>query len=437
MDKVREMLNAPPPPPPLPSPELVAAWTKLWKEIQAAIAANPGRKDALSQAAAGIPELIKANNGKEATARMEIVRQALAAGSGPAGAPDAAALKAEWGKLIPRIKGVNNAALNQATAAAGPKMADLVSHGKLAEAQLLIDQLTAQLKNLKSEAAKLTPADITAAWQKLVPEIEKKSRVHPEVKDAAMRARKQAEELVKTGKLEAAKQAIEDLAELVAKMADEAAKPKAEPESRSAEDPRKAEYERKWEQMDKDIQRALREGIGDVSAIRSGVALAQERAGDGDYASALRVLAGLETMLKQGEIAEDDTPSAGLVEYRKKLLAFDTARKKAEGQIKAMAAAIVQEVPDETEVAEEMSEQLEDQMEGIQILIDQAIDAAKDDRASVDPSLKTEIRKVIADLESSNLLQELEKNPLGIAVDIRKTLTDALKQVLESMPVEV
>jgi len=66
--------SAPPPPPPPPPPQgpnLAAEWATLLKDVQTAMAANPARKDALAHAASGIPELIKANNTAEATAKME------------------------------------------------------------------------------------------------------------------------------------------------------------------------------------------------------------------------------------------------------------------------------------------------------------------------------------------------------------------------------
>ena len=434
MNEVQAILAAPPPPP--PGGDLLIAWGTLSKDVQAAVAANPARKDALSQAAAGIPDFIKANNAAEARKRMEALRQMLA--SPPAGSPDVAALKAAWGSLVPKIKATGNAALNQAMVEGGKQLNDLVGQRKLVEAQAVIDRLTTQLNQLKpAAAAKLAPSDITAAWQKLVPEVEQKSRLHPELKDAAVRVRKQVQELTAAGKFDAAKQAIDDLAELLRKTSDEAPKAAVKPESASTEDPKKAEYLRKRELMDKDILRALKERIGDVSKIRAAVALAEERSEGGDYASALKVLASLDTLLRESETDDDDMPAAGLVEYRKKLAAFDSVRRRAQGQIDQLVAAIPNTLPEETDLADELADEFGEEMEELQELIDDAVNAANDAKAPIDSALKSKIQEAAAEIETSKLIRHAEKNTFGVTFDFRESLAGALKQILEAIPVAV
>ncbi len=430
-------------PPQQPDPAVASLWAKLEPQIHTAIAADPARKDVLTRAAVAIVEAIKTNNSAEAMKRMEAMKVLLAsAPPGKAGGPDPAALKEEWGKLVPRIKAAGNAALTQAAADAGKQLGDLVSHGKLAEAQTLIDQIAARLANLKpadapkSEGAKLAPQDIAAAWQKLAPEAEKKSRVHPEVKEAALRARKQAEELTKAGKLDAAKGVLDELAKYLSGISEEASQKESEAQEKpEPEDPRKAEYERRWAKMEGEAEAALKEQRGDVSRIRAAVALAGERAEGGDYASALKVLDGLDKLLEVVDADEDDTPPPGLVEYRKKLLKFENARRTVDAQIEKLAAVIPQTVQGEDDVADSLSAELEEELEEIQDLIDEAINAAQDERAPANASLKGKLENSVKELLSSKLFEMAESNPFGVSVEIRKPLSAALKEIVDAMPV--
>jgi len=121
--------TAPPPPPPPPPPTqpsgaagLAVAWNKMVKDLQAAVAAHPERKDALARAAAGIPDLIKANKTAEAKQKMDQVQALLDAppappppGASPGGAAE---LTARWNALVKTM---------QAAVAAHPeKKADIV-----------------------------------------------------------------------------------------------------------------------------------------------------------------------------------------------------------------------------------------------------------------------------------------------------------------------
>ena len=291
---------------------------------------------------------------------------------------------------------------------------------------------------VSEEAKKLTAGDISAAWQKLLPEIQQKAGLDPAIREAAMRARKQVEELTKAGRFEAAMQAVEELAELLHKTSEEAQTREVESEEEKAPpDPKKAEFERKFEQMDKNVQRALKERIGDASRIRAAVALAQERAETGDYATALRVLVSLETMIEEGEIDRADMPVAGLVEYRAKLAAYDSARQRVERQLDALVAAIPKTVSDEAELGEDLRDEVLEQIQEVQELIDDAVNAANDNKAPVYAALKNQLGKNIQKIEGNKLLEHLEKNTFGVAIDIRQTLTKALQEVLAAIPVEV
>ncbi len=426
-----------------PDPQLAAAWAKLEQQVHSAMAAFPDRKQALQQAAAHIAELIKANKGPEATKSMEALREQLTASlakqpdSSPTKQLDSSVLTAEWGKLVPRIKAAGDPALLQAAADAGKHLGDLVKQGKLDEAQTLIDQLTARLDQLKTkppETSKLDPKDIVAAWQKLAPQIDKKAKVHPEVKEAALRARKQAEELTKAGRLDAAKHILEELAKYLAGVGEESSETETEDTGRTApEDPRRKQYEQRWTRLEKEVQRVLQAKLGDASRIRTAVALAGERAEGGDLASALKVLDGLQDLLSVAE-TEDVAPIPGLVEYRKKLHTFQTARAKVERQIEQLSSAISKLLPEEEDFADSLSEELDDELEEVQDLIDDAINASNDDREPADKALQGRIQESAKALESSQLVQEAETNPFGVPVEIRKILVTALSEISGSMP---
>ena len=145
-------------------PAVVANWQKLEPQIKQAIAANPARKDALAHAAQAIVEALKAHNGAEATKLMDAMKTLLATPSTPP--VDASALKAEWAKLGPRINASGDQAIKQAAAEAGKQLGALVSQGKLADAQAIIDRLTAQLdKAGKAPEPKVTSLDIVDEWK--------------------------------------------------------------------------------------------------------------------------------------------------------------------------------------------------------------------------------------------------------------------------------
>jgi hypothetical protein len=261
-----------------------------------------------------------------------------------------------------------------------------------------------------------------------------KAKVHKEVKDAVLRARKHVEELTKTAKLEAAKEAIEELGQYLASLSEEAPERKTET-TEDNEDPRKVEFETRKAHMAKDVQRALKERIGDVSRIRAAAALADERAEGRDYASALKVLDGLNELLKKGETEEDELPIPGLVEYRKKLLAFEDARSRVDSQMEQLVAAIPKTLPEETDLADALAEEIEEELDEVQALIDEAINTANNDRSPVEADLKDQIRKALQVLQSSKLVEHVENNKFEVSVQIRKILGDALEGILAAIPV--
>jgi hypothetical protein len=433
--------------------QVTAAWKKLQPEIQQKSAINPAVKSGAMKAQQQIEEQLKAGKAEAAKQILEGFTRALnAVTTAPVtgqAAPGitAADLSAEWQKLTGRVKALNNPALNEAAGEAGKRIQELVRAGKLNDAKTTLDQFAHAVDNAKPaesvSTSRLTPADITGAWQKLIPDLKQKATSHPELNEAGMKARKELEELTKAGKLDAAKKVIEELAVLIAKAAEPepgkqaTAQTPEKAESEAPENRQKTEYERTLKGLEGDIESALKEQRGDTSQIRNAVALASERAEDGDFTSAMMVLSSLAVLLRESESAEDDQPAPGLVEYRKKLLAFDSARQKAFGQIDKLAAAIPQTFPEERDLAEELASELQEDMEEIDDLVDAALNAAKNEKSPVTAALKTQIQGTLKELAANKLIQHVEKNPFGVAVEIQKMLSEALEAILDAMPVEV
>ena len=153
IEKLQQLLKIPPAPPPPPrASDLTARWNQMVKDVQAAAAANPARKDALTRAAAGIPDLIKANNIAEATKRMDALADMLKAA--PA-APGASELAARWNGLVKRIQ-AELAAHPEKKAditRAGAGIPDMIKAGKLDLAARLMDGVDAVLNKGSAEAA--------------------------------------------------------------------------------------------------------------------------------------------------------------------------------------------------------------------------------------------------------------------------------------------
>jgi hypothetical protein len=429
--------------------QVTAAWKKLQPEIQQKSAINPAVKSGAVKAQQQIEEQLKAGKADAAKQVLDNFTRALSAVTAPVAAQTApaitaAGLSAEWQTLIGRVKALNNPALNEAAGEAGKHIQELVKVGKLNDAKTTLDQFAHTVDTTKpATASRFTPADITGAWQKLIPDLKAKATSHPELNEAGMKARKELEELTKAGKLEAAMKVIDQLAALVAKAVElESGKPATAQtaetaESEATENPQKTEYERTLKGMDGDIQSALKDQRGDASQIRNAVLLANERAADGDFASAMKVLSSLAVLLRESEGPEDDKPAPGLVEYRKKLLAFDSARQKVFDQIDKLAAAIPQTLPQERDLAEALASELQEDMEEIDNLVDAALNAAKNEKSPVTATLKTQIQGTLKELAADKLIQHVQKNPFGVAVEIQKTLSDALEAILDAIPVEV
>ncbi len=205
--------TAPPPPPAPPQgANLAATWAALFKECQAAVAANPALKDPLQHAAAGIPDLIKANNVKDATAKMEALKALLHAP--PAAPPHAppppsANLAATWAALLKEA---------QAAVAANPALKDVHCarggrHSRPDQSQQRqrchdedgSSQGPAAPPHEPPPHAPAPPANLVATWNELVKEYQAAVAADPARKDALVHAMAGIPDLIKSNPAEAEK----------------------------------------------------------------------------------------------------------------------------------------------------------------------------------------------------------------------------------------
>ena len=106
-----------------------------------------------------------------------------------------------------------------------------------------------------------------------------------------------------------------------------------------------------------------------------------------------------------------------------------------EQQLEKLSAAIPKEVPDEADLAAAVAEEISEELEEVQDVIDAAINAANDEKAPANADIKKRVASTLKTLDSHPLIQQVESNPFGIAVEIRKTLMPVLEQIAEAMPV--
>jgi len=360
---------APPAAPPPPGADLTATWSTLLRDTQAAAGSNPARKEALARAAAGIPELIKANNIKEATARMAALRAMIDApppapappappSAAPPASPQAAGanLMATWNNLLKEA---------QAAVAANPARRDAVSHAaagipdliktNTAEAKKRMDALAAMLA-AKPAPPQTDASALTTRWNSLLKLMQAEVTAHPDKKPAISRAAAGIPDTIKAGKLDQAAKLMDDIDQLL----------------RSS---------------------------GPASA------------------------------------AAADAPYKGIVAYRKSLLEFDQAKKTVASQLQALGKAMEAHSPGLGELAAAVEEQLGELNDQIQDAIDAAMTASENQASPITDAIKTNLQKYLGEVASSQLVQRADSNPFGVNVTIQKTLSAALQNIRQSLPV--
>jgi hypothetical protein len=272
---------------------------------------------------------------------------------------------------------------------------------------------------------------------------------HPDKKAEIVRAAAGIPDMIRAGKLDLAAKLMDGV-DAVLKSAAAAptteAAPQAEEEEATAEQAEptaeqsaalKPDFDRRFAELDRRVQAALKAGAGDVSKIRTVSGYASEKGEAGDYATALKALDQLEELLetadKQGR-TEEGVPQEGLLKYRRALYEFAKAKDKVAKQIAALKPAIVSSLPEETGTADALTAELRSLNDELAAVVDEAMNAADDDESPVTGAVSAQIAKYLADLRSDELIQEVDQGSFGVSMSIAQTLGDALQKIQQAMP---
>jgi len=429
---------------------LAVTWNKLLKDMQTAVAAHPERREALSRAAAGIPDLIKENKAVEAQQRMTALQVLLDTPTATTQtAPTGANLGATWNQLVKDLQAAAAAhpERREALSRAAAGIPDLIKANKADEARQKMDALRALLDapastSTAASSAPPSSAELTSRWNGLVKQMQAAVAAHPDKKADIVRAAAGIPDMIRTGKLDLAAKLMDGVdAVLKATAAAPAteASPQAEKEEATAEQSAalKPDFDRRFAELDRRVQAALKAGAGDVSKIRTVSGYASEKGEAGDYATALKALDQLEELLetadKQGR-TEEGVPQEGLLKYRRALYEFAKAKDKVAKQIAALKPAIVSNLPEEAGTADALTAELRSMNDELAAVVDEAMNAADDDESPVTGAVSAQITKYLADLRSDELIQEVDQGSFGVSMSIAQTLGDALQKIQQAMP---
>jgi hypothetical protein len=374
--------QAPPPaPPPPPPPELIAAWNNLSKEIQAHIGAHPERKDALTRAAAEIPDLIKANKADEAKQKMAQIQAAIKAPAAPPPPPPppptqpstAAGLAVTWNKMVKDLQAAVAAhpERKDALARASAGIPDLIKANKTAEAKQKMDQVQALLDAPPTATQGGSPggaAELTARWNALVKTMQAAVAAHPEKRADIVRASAGIPDMLRAGKFDLAKKLMDT-----------------------------------------------------VDAT-----LAAPASGGG---------AGAQTAGAEQTAGQPDAPYKGIVAYRKSLVEFARAKTAVTAQVDALRKAIPTHLRGEQGLADAIAHELNELNTEIGDAIDAAMKASENVASPLTDAIKMKLQKYLAEVQSNPLVKHVDANPFGVNVAVEKTLVAALSNVRAAMPV--
>jgi hypothetical protein len=221
-EAVVESPSAPPPPPPPPAApkpgevpaDLAALWKTLGPQAQQAMAANPARREELARLGASIQSLLQARNFDQARAGMERLSSLLNAA--PPAPNNLTELNAIWTRLAKEAQQViaTHPERRDTLGKAAAGIQDLLKTGKGPEAEQRLHQLEALL-HTPVETPSSALGELNATWQRLAKKAQEVLAAHPEMKTALNQAGSPVPELLRSGKLEAAKAALDKLESLL------------------------------------------------------------------------------------------------------------------------------------------------------------------------------------------------------------------------------
>lgn len=359
------------------------------------------------------------------------------------GAAEAAKLKAEWLALRPQMqtKVTTSPELKDPLMRVAKTFEEAMRENRLGDAKKTLSDITELIhKTPKSESESSESegegtsgggrAEIMKEWNALRPKLMERAGINPALREPASKGAKALEEAIKANNIAQAKQVLEGLHKLV--------DDKSSTETTGGA-PDATAFSKRYEAIKGDLSKAVKEQLGDVSRMRSMTGMAIEKANAKDFVAALKILDNLEKVVAEALASKPgsgaDQPVAGLVEYRKKLLEFDAAKKATFGRIAALAQKIAKEVPDEEDFADELEEELRDLIDEVDDAIILAMNASKNSAAPVTSEVRAKITQAANDIRGSELVKKADTNPLQVPTDIASTLGTLLDQIAKAMPV--
>jgi hypothetical protein len=358
-------------------------------------------------------------------------------------ADPAAELKEKYQKLVPQMsqKVAARPELRAPLERVARIFQDQLRSGALDNARKALEELTqlvqgAPVPPSASAATQASPAsaqpqkqaanELVAAYQRLVPEMNRKGAEQAALRAPLTQAAKGFQEAMKAGRLDEGKRMLDQLAQILATPAAPAATPP--PAGGLGQ-----EFEKRYGALKPRLEQAIRENRGDTSKMRAGVQFALEAAGEKEFGKALKAIEQLERMVESATGPGEHAVRPGLVAYVKKLHEFDSAKKAVFSRIDALTSAITNEVPDEDDFADALSDELHDIVDEVDDAIVLALNASRNESVPVTKDVKARIEQALAQIRSSALVQQADDNPF-VRPEIATTLGRALEEVARAMP---
>jgi hypothetical protein len=127
-------------------------------------------------------------------------------------------------------------------------------------------------------------------------------------------------------------------------------------------------------------------------------------------------------------------PRPGVVAYRKLLLEWDTAKKRAGSQIAGFQQAVLKDYPDLAKAAGQLDQVMQRFNEGLADALDGAISAENGAEEDKFNRRAVEIaQRYFLMVKADPLFRHIDENPLA-ALTVRATIGDTLKKLLAGLP---
>ncbi|KQP43160.1 hypothetical protein [Pseudorhodoferax sp. Leaf274] len=197
------------------------------------------------------------------------------------------------------------------------------------------------------------------------------------------------------------------------------------------QEPAQAQYQQRLSAIEPRYQAALGDRPAEAARLRAVFGYAGEQAAGGAYAKALEALRRLEGMLDTATPAQDSGSLAG---YRSTLLACRAAVAEVNARIARLKAAISGQAPHDTELADELAGTLGQFNEELLAFVEAAIAGSEGEAPPAAQALKAQVVGFIAQVAADPLIQHVDRNPYGVAMEIGKTLGQRLESIRDAVP---